>query len=607
MITTRINCFCQAINNSEEDIAFAKKKHFKTKRIVKRITSAILCATTLFTMVACTPAKSPDGTATPESTEKVEQTPTVKLPEYENETVQLKDIGEYTIVYPSEYTDYRKQDVEYLQKVIKNTTGASLKVVSDAEEAQGKEIIIASSKRKNGVEEAIEKFQSGLDYVVAVRNGNIVLGGNNFYADMRAIYDFINNTLGYNDIDDKQGEIKTELSGVNYNIYEKPPIQILACNYSVSQYTEQSVMRDMADAHFNMINVNRYSNENLLNLMKWCARYEIFICLEGEDESRLDMMYDCPVIYSTLVIDEPLTERIIAANCVEYMRKYEKYGWKPFINFIPVTSAGDMLIEWEGVLDGVPMMSFDIYPGHSLYWTYRWDMDLLGCYERYSHIARTYNKELWVYIESYNVTNREQNTSKMFRWQGYMALSFGAKNILYFQYGDASPNYTAEGDWSFGSLINWDYTKNDSWFDAQRFNEELLALAQIYNNYEQKGACTLNASIESEWLNYSSPYPYAKDIVPEYICEDTSNDDAYLLGFFDKKDNDSAHAFTIVNISDLNSEPYESDEAKYVKFKITGENVTFYRNGKTESVEKTDDGYYRVNMANGYCWFVTVD
>lgn len=172
-----------------------KGTRFILKRVLRGFISTIFCVAVLFSMAACSTSYFPDSTTAPTPTQNVEQTYAVKLPEYEKETVLLKDIGSYTIVYPSNYTDYRKQDVLFLQEVIKNVTGTSLNVVSDLEKANGKEIIIASSKRKNGIEEAIEKFESGLDYVVAVRNGNIILGGNNFYADIRAIYDFINNTL----------------------------------------------------------------------------------------------------------------------------------------------------------------------------------------------------------------------------------------------------------------------------------------------------------------------------------------------------------------------------------------------------------------------------
>lgn len=581
----------------------------------KKVGAILLSTLMLLSTAACATSSSPDGTVTPPTVIPPTATPPenkVELPSYSTETVALRDLAGYKIVYPSVYSEYRQEDVKLLQRIIKDITGISLDIISDETPQSGKEIIIASSKRENGVEEAVEMFESGFDYVVGVRNGNIVLGGNNFYADMKAIYQFINNILGYDDIEKKQIDGKTELSGVNYYIYEKPPIMITGSNYSVSGFTEQFVFRDMQSAHFNAIIVESWAyetDEKLFNFLKWCARYEILAMFRGS--VRNELLIDCPAVYSTLVIDEPGPSKFEDSDEIvkAYVESYSKYGWKPFVNFTTLKSHIDPLIEWQGYFEDVPMLSFDTYPGHSVaeYWG-----DSLDAYERLHYIARQTKQDLWVYIESYNMKNNfelgyPQNWTKMFRWHAYMALTFGAKNILYFQYGDASPNYTAEGDWSFGSLINWDFTKNPAWDHAQKFNEELLNLAPIYNNYASMGACTLNAPPYEPNLNFNSPYPYATDIIPEYICEDEKNSDTYLIGFFDKKDDDKAHALTIMNISDLNGNPYESDDASYVKFKINGENVTFYRNGIVEKVEKTEDGYYRVNMANGYCWFVTVD
>lgn len=608
MIATKINYFSKVSCNNKEKTNM-QTEHFKLKIILKKLSSIILCTAMLFTITACTPTASPNGTTLPDITEKAEQTSSVKLPEYENEIVLLNDIGEYSIVYPSEYTDYMKQDVKFLQKVIKNVTGANLNIVSDLENTNSKEIIIASSKRKNGIEEAIENFPDELDYVIGVRKGNIILGGKNFYADIKAIYDFINNVLGYDDIEETKSPPQTSISGLTYKLYTRPNFLITAHNGAVSNISGKKVIRDMRDANFNVLQLdtNWHNNDEILEAAKWCSRYELLLMVGNPAVS--DILMDCPAVFSTLEIDEPGPERFenVMQNVDSYIEKYGEKGWLPFVNMGPVVWNIDPIIEWEGYFDNIPMISFDVYPQHSLEYTYKWDMDALGCYERLSYLSRKTKKDLWVYIESYNIKNRNENTSKMFRWQGYMALSFGAKNILYFQYGDASKNYTAEGDWSYGSLINWDHSKNNAWFDAQKFNNELIELAPIYNQYDAKGACTLNAPPDEPWLNYNSSYPNAKNIVTEYICEDKNNNDAYLLGFFDKKENNNAHAFTIVNISDLNDEPYESDESKYVKFKISSDKVTFYRNGKAQNVEKTDDGYYNVNMANGFCWFVTVD
>lgn len=575
----------------------------------KKLAAIMLSATMVLSTVACTPAESPDETSEQTPTETTSNKTDLKLPNYDIETVTLKDLTAYKIVYPSSYDDYRKKDVKLLQEAIREVTGISVDIISDATAPSGKEIILAGSNRENGVEEAIAKFESGLDYIVAVRNGNIVLGGNNFYADMRAVYDFINNTLGYDDVYNKRTDAKSELSGVNYYIYEKPPMLLTAANHAVSAFTELSAIKDMADAHFNMVYIDRsrYDNEQLLDMMKWCARYEIFMIFR--DKKYYDESYvDCPIIWSTYSVDEPPISNWIKLEkeMKSYMENYGKYGWKPFMNFNLPREKFDVLYEWEGLFDDMPMISIDAYFGHTLLVDDAYLM--FTAFEQMRYLAKRRNIDFWSYIESYNITNRNQNTSKMLRWHAYTYLCFGTKNILYFQYGDASKNWTVEGDWTKGSLVNWDFSKNQAWYDAQKLNAEILKIAPIYNQYDNVGACFKNVTERNNSIYFESPYEYIDNIITDYREEtDKEFGTPLLIGVFDKKDNSNAHALTIMNIEDLNDKQYETDPENYVEIKLNGENITFYRNGDIEKVEKTSDGYYKLNMANGYCWFVTID
>lgn len=576
--------------------------------MIKRILCLLMTAVLLISMAACTSGKTADvtDTGTPENEETV--TPVVELPKYENETVELNNINDYTIVYPSDYTDLRKKDVEFLQKTIKEVTGASLNIISDLEDTSGKEIIIASSKRKNGVEDALEKLPHGLDYVVAVRNGNIVLGGNNYYADIRAIYDFINNTLGYDDVDDKHGETKETISDVTYNLYNEPEFLFMASNSCVPAFTEQHAIRDMAEAHFNMTFVWEYlyeTDEQLHNFVKWCARYCIFIIMSQSNGYNTELYWDCPVIWGHYVSDEPTVDKFASVHekCDEYVQKFGKYGWKPYININAPVEKWTPQCEWLGLFDSVPMVSVDLYWGHSILkdgWT------PFRVFEEVRRVAKLTKRDLWSYIETYNITNQKQNTSKKIRWDCYISLCYGAKNIQYFQYGDASRLHTSEGDWSFGSLVNEDYTKNQAWFDAKNANEEILRIAPIYNQYESEGVLIYNAEYTEGDTDMQSPYNDMSKYIVDF-AEENGARDPYLFGFFDKIGNNDSRAFILVNLEDLNDKHYEMDEARHVKIKINGENVKFYKDGYIQNVDKDNDGYYTVDIKNGYCWFVTID
>ena len=69
------------------------------------------------------------------------------------ETVAVSELSEYTIVYPSDYTEYRMQEVNLLCDVIKNITGAAPAVADDNAQPVEKEIILGSSKRENAFSE----------------------------------------------------------------------------------------------------------------------------------------------------------------------------------------------------------------------------------------------------------------------------------------------------------------------------------------------------------------------------------------------------------------------------------------------------------------------
>ena len=296
-----------------------------------KITAAVLLIVMLLSLTACgtvTPSASPDTPGSTASPDIPSETPTPEFPEYPEETIKLADLSDYAIVYPSYYDEYRMNEVYILRDTIKKVTGAELKIISDGEAKCEHEIILASSDRQNGIEVSISMFESGLDYVVGALNGNIILGGNNFYADMRAVYDFINNYLGYNDIDDIYSEPKSKISGVNLNIYEEPLLTLMGSNFSIQPYTEQYAIRDMHEAQFNLtlIDIDQYSKDQLRDFIKWCARYEIFIIMRGINYTEL--YTDCPVIWGHFLRDEPpiSTYADISRQCDEYTEKYKQYN-----------------------------------------------------------------------------------------------------------------------------------------------------------------------------------------------------------------------------------------------------------------------------------------
>ncbi len=606
---------------TREDIPSRAKTNNQNERnciMIKKMISIILTVASVLSFTACgAPTYVSNATQMPPAAEQTAPTPkpTPDFPEYPTESVQLSTIGEYTIIYPAAYDEYRMEEVYILRDAIKNILSFELEVKPDTSEATGKEIIFASSERANGVDDAIKLFQSGMDYVVGTLNGNIILGGNNFYADARAVYDFINNYLCYDDIENIAiSEPKTELSGVNLDIYEEPEIVLYACNYSTPLFDKQFAIRDMAEAKFNMVTVisTGYNDTQLLDFLKWCARFEIKAILWGGDEVRGENLYaDCPIVWGHCLRDEPTVEQFAdySKACDEYLEKYGYLGWKPFVNFSGFT-VNAAPYYGSPYFSSCPVVSIDRYFGDNIFepqlgYTWGHNSGILEAMEIYANEAANRRQDLWCYIECYNSKNWNLQTQKSLRFNSYVCMSFGAKGILYFQYGDASKLYTAEGDWSYGSLVNWDFTKNEAWYHAKQNNEELLRLAEIYNQYKYRYAYTRNVNRKAD-LDCVGMSTLGMDKYDEVLTEIDDKKTRYLVGKFSKISGEG-EAFTLVNLEPLTEEDYMADEAPNVRLKINGENVKFYFNGELQNIEVDSDGYYTVPMGNGYSYFVTVE
>ncbi len=540
-----------------------------------------------------------------------------ELPTYPSEALPLTSIDGYSIIYPAAYDELRMYEVKLLQQKIKDILGFELEILPDTVRIGGRKIILASSNAPNGVEGAIESFESGFDYVVGTLNGNIILGGNNFYADMRAIYDFINNYLGYDDVEDKIiAEPKAEIAGVNIKIYQEPLITLLGSSFATSPYTEQYAVRDMAKAGFNMTIIDsfRYSKEQFHNFIKWCSRYEIKLMLIALPKLSYDVdriiesalnYKDCPVIWGHVLRDEPREEmfRGIAEACRKYLEKPECIGWKPYVNFAGFKHVYDEAMARFDYFDTFPVLSIDRYFANQIFDHYPNCIDMFSGFEKFTDRAKLNGQDFWFYIECYNNINKGIHSEKQLRWSSYVGLSFGANGIQYYQYGDCSKNYTAEGDWTGGSLINWDFSKNEAWYHAKQNNEELLKLAEVYRNYSHDFSFILNANSEAEQeiAHLSFDHSSFKDVLADIQDEKTR----YLVGTFSKICG-TGKAFTLVNLETITADKYRTDETT-VKVRINGENIKFYFEGEPVDVAKDANGYYDVPMGNGYCWFVTVE
>ena len=567
---------------------------------MKRCLSAILAAVLLCSMTACSPSTK-------------------------SKTVSVDELSSYTIVYPQSYKDWQMTEVELLRDIIEHITGTRINAVPDSEPEVKNEIIFASSARETSYDNTVDTFESRMDYIIAIDGDDIVLGGQNYYSDMRAAYDFINNYIGYDDIEDEYSEPQKQITGVNSTVWKKPELYLMGSNLTAEPFTEVWHVKDFVDCNFNLLQIMsmKYTDTGVRDVATWCARFGIeLFYYPATDREAKQVIIPCeedlienPAVWGLYVKDEPSTEEenifwsTVVANAKE---RFDKYGWTIYINVAFNTydyndvDGWNTSSIWRKFYSDLDILSFDAYPYQNK----------LGVRNRYlcmtwefaANLAKELGQELFIYIDAYNLANRGY-CDKMFRTHAYLCLCFGADGIEYFQYGDASPYHHTEGDWTKGSLVNYDFSKNEYYYDAQKVNGELKKIMPIYSQYENVGAYVINPKEDDLLVCLKNPcddFGVIEDVNDELNMMTFGDTSTFLVGCFEKKEGDGK-AFIIMNFDALTDISYGTEIILPTKLKINGEKVTCYRGGEPTVLEPDEDGYYSFRIPNGECLFVTVD
>lgn len=596
---------------------------------MKKLITIILLFSTFLSFAGCTATTSPDvtppentpyQTATP--TESATPTPSVVTPTptstptpkptpgIPEETISTASLAEYTIIYPAEYADWQMEEIYLLQAAIEHVTGVKIKVESDATQKSGKEIIFSCSGRSTALDSYIASFENRLDYTIGVSNSDIVLGGKDYYGNMRAAYYFINTVLGYDDLQGSHTAAQESITGVTTSFWEEPAFVIAAGNFYKRKYPDAQSVKDVADAGFNVMIVQgmqrAYESEaKFRQFVNWCTRFGLTLILPMNIDTKnvtftlpfLDAYEDNPIVWGHYVKDEPTVDKMKLYSDIadKYKEQYGAKGWKALINHLAGLKQADYLEEMSGLFDSTDVLAFDLYFGHAL----RDNSDpnvifdiatVLENHELLKIVADRNGQPFWTYIMAYYLD--QYNTSKMFRWSSYICMSLGSDAILYFNYQ--------------GHIVTSQFDKTEHYYNAQKANKEILTIGNIIEkDYDYVGAYFKNASSKDTFTYIENSYNGFNNVITDFKVQ-SGNKSPYLIGCFDKKASDG-HAFTIVNVSELDYVPYEKTSSEPVKLKINGSNITFYRDGIAENITPDADGYYELDIGNGCAWFVTVD
>ncbi len=548
----------------------------------------------ILTVLSCTACAKP--TATPD------------------EGLPVSALSEYTIVYPAGYTEFRMDIVNELKSVIEHLTSATVKTAPDTEAVQGKEIILASSDRITAFDAEIDAFGSTMDYVVAVDGENIVLGGQNYYSDMRAVYDFINNYLGYDDIAKTYGTPTKKIDGIYKNAdYKRPDFTIVATCWT-AHFGETYYIKDIADANFNMMTFFPlgHSELEMHKITRDCARFEVLLT-ESISNNENQMLYpelytDCPAIYGAYLWDEPIDVEMINGLIEDYLASYSQYGWKPMVNFASdnakywkdsesFNKLDAVTFDWYIFVTNTPEEAASELNGEGALYTFVMQNNL--------NLSNELDMELWTYIQSYKRSGGYFFPEVAYKWQMYMDLCFDTDAILYFEYMTQADPEKHPWRASRNLVVNPDFSKGENYYYAQEANAEILKIHEILSGYEYLGAYTEQKREDQYYANFTEyeDFGVIEDIDDSKTMQLYGRQNSYLIGCYGKE-NSNEKAFILMNFDIPTG---ENNATLATKIKINGDKVTCYKNGIPEVMTPDANGYYEFRIKDADCYLVTVE
>lgn len=510
-------------------------------------------------------------------------------------TINGVDIQEFSIVIPKNFTASQKKDVEWMAETICSAYGATLPLLIAGEEQQGSHCIYigtAGGDRFSGFGE--------VDYIKKTENGNLYLGGNTYWADIKAIYSFVRSDIGCS-LDGTYTKKQVSLDQLDLiDRYKKPEIVYAAtCNMGDLFDGSERMIAEAVDAGFSRITVNYQSISSgigVSELLKYATVYGVQVLFFQEgvtgavyDYSTLPPGFitclDCPMTVGHYIWDEPGANTF--GKVAQAVSNYKKAGGKQaFTNLLPMYASSAQLntsTYREYVSRFVNEVNpeelwVDIYPFYysSTYEGYMENVSIV------SKAARENGLDFGIYIQSAPYNMHRSPTYADLSCQLYTSLCFGAKNIEYFIY-TTMPQPIED----FGTaLIGKDYSKTALYYYAQILNEQTSFFADTYGKYHNLGAFSVNCS--GTWADFTDQYHDFTAI------SDLRTSDHCVIGCFEGENN--AKAFSIVNVNSLET----TNPVVLSSFSIqTNASVRLYQNGQESILRPDADGFVTISLRVG--------
>lgn len=188
------------------------------------------------------------------------------------------------------------------------------------------------------------------------------------------------------------------------------------------------------------------------------------------DEPKFNDLENLRNIYSAQLKADP--NNLIYVNLVGGLDKLFTGDYKSFNKYLEDMES---LIHPE-------IWSYDFYPilikNRELRVNYT---TFYSALESFRQISKRTNKPFWAYCESMeyftDTYSRPAATEAYLRFEAFSALAYGAQGIVYWTYGQRKPvsteNYTS-------ALVNLDGKRSNSWYAAQKVNQEIKKFNYIF-------------------------------------------------------------------------------------------------------------------------------
>ncbi len=537
-----------------------------------------------------------------------------------------KDLSAYTIVYPQEYEEWQKEDVLFLAEVIEKKEGKKPEVVPDTEAPADKEIILYGANRSADVPEKLAEDDE-LSFIIYENGNKIVLGGNGFYSDYRAIYAFINDYIGFDDLTDTFAELPVkERGGFETVIYEEPNVTTMAYIRGRYPFKMPADVKDYADAGFNMVRIDSWDIDvaNLREYGKWCARfgvriiYDALLNLPDDDVTTadFDVTVKNPMMYGhylamlaldsdgTAIPDYHRYETLIPG--INYEEKYGKYGWKLVVEIPDMyESYNDSEEDFKNMIkNNASTMLKDAYAlclnielpmfvTEKEWWQGK---KYLTAYEFVNGAKNDCGaEELWVTVFGSNIPMNDSYSDypTFMHRNAAFAEAFGASGYTFANYKK-------------GIVVNNDYTHGIMWENIKTMNDDMIKTGNILSAYDYIGSRVYNENKYYPVTQLDNPVVFDENEWFEY--SNTFNSTGVIIGYYEKKDK-SGIAICITPIEAVSEKLNFDMIIGTPSFLATEKNFRAYLFGEEITISQLPkyEGKYYIAQESSTCLLIEFD